>query len=1112
MHEVSFVSAFLTLLLAFWLQGAHAQEASDQAKDASELKKADAPSTTVGSSNRGLPLTPPAVSNAQIEQTLSATEQEKLSPFFQRVLAQERGGRGARDPAEQREQRLQSAPGVEVTRDGAVRYSAIVRTENASALEGSGVRVNSRYDGFATVRTEVAELAQIASGPAVSYVARGSVNYATNNEGVVRTGAALLHDGYIENTEYKGEGAIVCVYDTGIDIDHGDFRDEEGQTRLLSLWDQTISPQSGESTPEGFDFGVEYSEADINASIGESSSGPVRQEDTNGHGTHVAGTAVGDGSAYNGVYEGMAPEADLVVVKGGNETFGEAEMVDGLTYCDRAAEKAGKPVVVNFSIGGHGGPHDGTRLYEQAIDQFGTGGNSDSRAGRAVAVSAGNEGGDPIHVGKSIPAGESATIEVDVPAGYGPDDGSRDRFYLDGWVKNTLDIEATVISPPVYDTDDDMEPDSSVSYTRSPGSNGRAPADEAGTIYLFNAQNEGVGTNDLNVGFQIFDDGPAGIPPASGTWKLRLKNTSDSDAQFDGWLSFRSDKLGNTALADGDAQSTVGMPATSEEAVTTGAIFSRRTWPVFDSRTFGFFNERPVGTIAGFSSRGPTRDERIKPDITAPGQAVVSSLSQNALSENNSGVVNGEKHWMLKGTSMAAPHVAGGLALILGAFPDKTTGELQDLLKETTDQDAFTGSMRNNIWGSGKLNIFRAMVREQGGPTAERDRYKYTVDPDAPGNEDVANFFFRLNGEQRYAMQFTPRQSGLFAGFEIETASQNSDRPGVDGEGDLVYALYSDDGGVPGEALTDTLHKPLAQIAPATNTRFSMIEQSPEQIAVENLRVDQERNYHIVFFKEQPDDIVQIAGGDARTGEEVRTAVFTPQQGQSASSTAADAAQPEGTWQESDAFYGNPRAFEVASTVVRSEGVGALPVELANFSAKPDGKTAVLRWHTLNETNNDRFEVRRRVDGAFETIRAVPSNVEGGTTSTPQPYSVRVADLPPGRHRFQLRQVDADGTPTVLGVQAVQIGVAGSHELSGAYPNPFRRRARFDLSAAEGQDVRVAVYDALGRRVETLHDGELAPQKQHTFTVGADGLSSGLYFVRVNGEDFSDHVSVTLVR
>ena len=105
--------------------------------------------------------------------------------------------------------------------------------ENASALEGSGVYVNSRYDGFATVRAEVAELAQIASGPAVSYVARGSVNYATNNEGVVRTGAALLHDdGYIENTEYKGEGAIVCVYDSGIDIDHGDFRDEEGQTRL----------------------------------------------------------------------------------------------------------------------------------------------------------------------------------------------------------------------------------------------------------------------------------------------------------------------------------------------------------------------------------------------------------------------------------------------------------------------------------------------------------------------------------------------------------------------------------------------------------------------------------------------------------------------------------------------------------------------------------------------------------------------------------------------------------------------------------------------------------------------------------------------------------------
>lgn len=82
-------------------------------------------------------------------------------------------------------------------------------------------------------------------------------------------------------------------------------------------------------------------------------------------------------------------------------------------------------------------------------------------------------------------------------------------------------------------------------------------------------------------------------------------------------------------------------------------------------------------------------------------------------------------------------------------------------------------------------------------------------------------------------------------------------------------------------------------------------------------------------------------------------------------------------------------------------------------------------------------------------------------------------------------------------------GLPESHSLSSIYPNPFHLQATVRLKVGQAQQVRVAVHDVLGREVSLLHEGVLSAS-EHTFTLSSEGLSDGVYFVRVVGERFTD--------
>ena len=201
--------------------------------------------------------------------------------------------------------------------------------------------------------------------------------------------------------------------------------------------------------------------------------------------------------------------------------------------------------------------------------------------------------------------------------------------------------------------------------------------------------------------------------------------------------------------------------------------------------------------------------------------------------------------------------------------------------------------------------------------------------------------------------------------------------------------------------------------------------------------------------------------------------------------------------------------------------LGELPVELVAFEALGDGGgAALLRWRTASEEHNAGFHVEHRplAEGA-RTSEPAPFVALGfaeghGTTSEPQRYAFRAEGLEPGRHAFRLRQVDFDGTASYSPTVEVEVApeLPGGYLLSAAHPNPFSAATRFTLRLAREQHVRVEVFNVLGQRVRLLHDGPLEAGEPHAFAFEGDGLPSGLYLYRAQGERFVTSGQITLLK
>lgn len=596
--------------------------------------------------------------------------------------------RAGANPSELRTEGLMAA-----TEEGELDVFVVGNVSRAE-LEAAGARVRTALPGIFTAFIPVSAIDAVEAIAGVQKIEGAQVCEVEHNMSVPTTGADLFRGAGPGFSGLNGAGVIIGGIDTGVDYDHEDFKDALGNTRFLKIWDQTdaLGPPAA-----GFGYGSDWTAADINSLVS-------RAKDTHGHGSHTMGTQGGDGSTAPGgvaapayTYTGMAPMADLIAVDASTTgSFSNTGMLDGINYIFQQATAFGKPAVANLSIGGAFGPHDGSSTFEVAVDAL-------TGPGRHVVFSAGNNRADPHHAEVNATGG-GADITMTCANGA----VLNRRFQINGWYNSTETINVTVITPNGTTIGPIALGAMNAAYPGTTTANG--------AVYVEN----GI-TTSTNGSRQIILDvinQNASTQNLTGTWTFRFHALAlgAANGEVDLWRNFQS----NTALAANFAigfeqAEYINAISTGQNTISVASWQSRVNWfdcrqPTWNSGANTFFTgSNPVGMFSSFSSMGPTRDGRNKPEIAAPGSAIASALTQDAgalsCPTTATTFLHGLRHWMNQGTSMAAPHATGAIALWMQKYGYLTVAQVRNLLQTRAVVDGNTGAVWNKDYGYGKLHL-----------------------------------------------------------------------------------------------------------------------------------------------------------------------------------------------------------------------------------------------------------------------------------------------------------------------------------------------------------------------------------------------------------------------
>lgn len=487
-----------------------------------------------------------------------------------------------------------------------IKYSG--KLDNVRAVSE---RVSELLNEYAVVTVKESAIEELAVLPEVEYIEKPKRLYFQ-----VLNGKRVSCINEVQDTRFSlfGQGVLVGIIDSGIDYTLDDFRNQNGTTRIVTLWDQSLSLQEGERTPEPYNLGVEYSREDIDQALTEGGSlGSnllVRTVDTSGHGTAVAGIAAGSGSIYSGV----APESELIVVKMGRprqEGFPRTtELMLGIDYVIRKALEVRKPVAINISFGNTYGAHNGTSLLERYIEDV------SNIWKNVICIGTGNEAASAGHTSGILRGEEEAIIELAVQE-------SQPSFGVQIWKEYTDEVAISLVSPSGVRVGPVQEILGSQRFTMN----------QTQILLYYGEPGPYSTSQEIYIDFIPEED-----YVNEGVWRIELRPGRIVSGRYDLWLPSEAVLNRGTAFLYPTDDTTITIPSTASRVISVGA---------YDALTFSY---------ADFSGRGSEDNvfgnPSQKPDIAAPGVDVTT-------------VAAGGGYASYSGTSFATPFVTGSAALLM---------------------------------------------------------------------------------------------------------------------------------------------------------------------------------------------------------------------------------------------------------------------------------------------------------------------------------------------------------------------------------------------------------------------------------------------------------------
>ena len=535
--------------------------------------------------------------------------------------------------------------------------------ENEARQEYKDLCIQDIGYKFSAIYYPLSEINPISVG-ADTYIAIPKLFGLMDTSAVEATGALRLQR--VRGASLTGNGVIVGFIDTGIDYTNDIFKNVTGRTRILSIWDQ--SDQSG-THPQGIEFGSEYTREDIDRALqSENPYSIVPTKDTQGHGTFMAGVACGSEDVENN-FIGAANESQIAVVKlkkakkylrdfylieeNVQDVYQENDIMQAVTYLRNLSRRESKPLVLVLGLGTGSGQRSGGSALSQQLNDLG------EMIGCCVVTCAGNEGNARLHYKGSVLNKEYEDVELRVGEGT-------NGFTMELWGNSPDIISVAFISP------------AGEMISRIPARVGQSDTVE----FLLEKSKIDISYSLVEAGGGVELIFMRFIDPTPGVWIIRVYGSNILEGEYNIWLPIKQFIDKETYFLKPNPDITLTVPSTTQATITVAA---------YDNMTNALFTD---------SSRGFTRTNEIKPDITAPGVNVYGpGINNNYVRKS--------------GTSVAAALVAGNCAQLMqwGIVEKNETQMKTNYIKNFLIRGAIRD--RNIVypskeWGYGKVNVYEA--------------------------------------------------------------------------------------------------------------------------------------------------------------------------------------------------------------------------------------------------------------------------------------------------------------------------------------------------------------------------------------------------------------------